>query len=198
MPRRSRRKRTRLRVGRDDAGEAAEFGRHVGERRALVGGQRAHHGAGELEHLAHAGARCGCAGSASRCSATSLAVTPAGTRPLSSMRSDRGMVMRTAPVTSALAMSVRAHAEGDAAQRAAVRRVRIGADDQLARAARSARPSSACEMPAVAAVVRRPRSACGGCAARSRPRSRAALCDHVRARSASGRGCMCAGHCDAT
>jgi hypothetical protein len=45
-------------------------------------------------------------GCASRCSTISLAVTPAGTRPSSTMRSDCGTVSRTAPVTKALAMSV--------------------------------------------------------------------------------------------
>ncbi|MNV87612.1 hypothetical protein D3C71_1817490 [compost metagenome] len=45
-------------------------------------------------------------GKASRCSTTSLAVTPGGKAPASSTRSEAGSVRRTAPVTKALAMSV--------------------------------------------------------------------------------------------
>ncbi|MNV56647.1 hypothetical protein D3C71_1489430 [compost metagenome] len=45
-------------------------------------------------------------GKASKCSTMSLAVTPGGKAPASSMRSDAGIVRRTAPVTKALAMSV--------------------------------------------------------------------------------------------
>ena len=73
------------------------------------------------------------AGSASRCSTTSLAVSPAGSRPSSSMR----RLSRHGDAHRAGDERVRhvggADAEGDAAERAAVRRVRIGADDDLAR-----------------------------------------------------------------
>ena len=142
MPRRSRRKRTRLGVGLDDAGEAAELGHHVGQRRALVDRQRAHRRTAELEHLADAGA------GAHRRQRQQVqhhvlgghARRAAGRR--TRRAATRACVRRTAPVTKALAMSVRADAEGHAAERAGVRRVRIGADDQLRPAARSARPSA--------------------------------------------------------
>ncbi len=49
---------------------------------------------------------CFSGGSANRCSTTSLAVTPAGSGPEMSTRSESGIVRRAAPVTKALAMSV--------------------------------------------------------------------------------------------
>ena len=43
-------------IGLDDAGEAAEFGRHVGQRCAFIGAQRADRAAAKLEHAANPGA----------------------------------------------------------------------------------------------------------------------------------------------
>jgi hypothetical protein len=95
----------RLGIRRDDAGQPAQFGRHVGQRGALVDGQRSTTGPRNSNTLPTAPPdRIG--GRASRCSTTSLAVTPSGSRPSRSTRSTGASVVRTAPVMKAFAMSV--------------------------------------------------------------------------------------------
>ena len=72
-------------------------------------------------------------GSASRCSTRSFALTPGGSRAvdLDAQHLGHGKAHRAGH--EGIGHLGGADTEGDAAQRAAVRRVRIGADDQLAR-----------------------------------------------------------------
>jgi hypothetical protein len=121
----------RLRIGRDDAGETTELGGHVGQRGALVDAHARDDLARELEDLAHAAALAH-EGQGQQVQDDVLGRDAQGERAVEfdPRRLRNGQPDGTGD--EGVGHVGRADAEGHAAERAAVRGVRIGAHDQLA------------------------------------------------------------------